>query len=58
MTHSLFFPLLVSTVVSYIISFEVARELSRFCKMARRSKIVGPRYGIYQGCGAGAVCKI
>jgi len=23
---------------------EVARKLSRFCKMARRSKVVGPRW--------------
>jgi len=31
------------SVVLYIILLEVAREFSRFCKMARRSKLVGPR---------------
>jgi len=30
-------------VVLYTILLEVARELSRFRKMARRSKVVGPR---------------
>ena len=30
-------------VVLCIILLEVARELSRFCKMVRRSKVVGPR---------------
>jgi len=29
-------------VVLYIILLEVACNLSRFCKMARRSKVVGP----------------
>jgi len=47
MTHSLIFPFLVLHIVnllfSNIILLEVARELSRFCKMARRSKVVGPR---------------
>jgi len=43
MTHSLVFPFLVPTVVNllfyigYIILFEVARELPRFCKIVRRS---------------------
>jgi len=32
------------SVVLYIISLEVALELSRFCKMALRSKVVGPRW--------------
>jgi len=31
------------SVVLHIILLEVARKLSRFCKMARRSKVVGPR---------------
>jgi len=31
------------SVVLYIILLEVVRELSRFRKMARRSKVVGPR---------------
>ena len=35
----------VESVVVYIVSSEVAPELSRFCKMARRSKAVGPRWG-------------
>jgi len=30
-------------VVLYIILLEVARELSHFCKIVRRSKVVGPR---------------
>jgi len=29
--------------VSYMILLEVARELSRFCRMAQRSKVVGRR---------------
>jgi len=29
-------------VVLYIILLEVALKLSRFCKMAQRSKVVGP----------------
>jgi len=48
MTHSLLMPILVfnvESVVVYIVSSEVAPELSRFCKMARRSKAVGPRWG-------------
>jgi len=28
----------------YIILLEVGRELSSFCKMAHRSKVVGPRW--------------
>jgi len=31
------------SVVLYIILLEVACESSRLCKMARRSKVVGPR---------------
>jgi len=41
MTHSLIFPFSFNyfeSVVLYIILLEVARELSRFCEMARRSK--------------------
>ena len=32
------------SVVLYIILLETARKLSRFCKMARRWKVVGPRW--------------
>jgi len=40
-----YLPFLVSceSFVSYIILLDVARKLSRFCKMSRRSNIVGPR---------------
>jgi len=41
MTHSLIFPFSFNyfeSVVLYIILLEVARELSRFCETARRSK--------------------
>jgi len=48
LTHSLVFPFSVLTVViccfiDYIILLEVACELSRFCKMAHRSEVVGLR---------------
>ena len=49
MTHSpntTIFPFrclnLLNRLVSYIILLEMARGLSRFCKMARRSKVHGP----------------
>jgi len=51
MTHSRIFPFLVlkkccESVVLYIILMEVARKLSRFCKMARsrRWKVDDPRW--------------
>jgi len=47
MTHSLIFLFSFNCcefVVLYIILLEVARELSRFCKMAHRTKVVGPRW--------------
>jgi len=34
------------SVVLYIISLEVARELSHFCKMALRLKVVGSRWSL------------
>jgi len=39
MTHSL----ILLHCCLYIILLEVARELSHFCKMACRAKVVGPR---------------
>jgi len=36
------------SVVLYILVLEVARELSRFCKMARRSKMLRPCCSTYQ----------
>jgi len=47
-THSLVFPFLCFNCcfVGYILLLQVARELSRFCKMARRSEEVGPRCSI------------
>ena len=39
-----FFSFKCEAVVLYIILFEVAREFSRFFKMARRSKVVGPSW--------------
>ena len=49
MVHSLNSPIFTFkscqsvVLILYIILLEVARELSRFCKMARRSNVVGPR---------------
>jgi len=40
----LFLILCYEAVVLNIILLEVARELSRFCKMVRRSKVVGQRW--------------
>jgi len=44
LTYLLFFIFrYCESVVLYIILLEMARKLSRFCKMARRYKAVGPR---------------
>jgi len=46
MTHLLIIPFLVLNVANmlfYTYLLKVARKLSRFCKMGRRSKVVGPR---------------
>jgi len=47
--HSLIFPFVVSNVVNLVFHtvhhfIGSGRKLSRFCKMARRSKVVGPRW--------------
>jgi len=50
MTHSLIFTFLVlngvtcESVVLHNILLEVDRESSRFCKVTRRSKVVGPHW--------------
>jgi len=47
MTHSHISPYnfkCCASVVLYIILLEVTRKLSCFCKMARRWKVIGPRW--------------
>jgi len=34
----------IGSFIGYIILLEMAHELSRFCRMARRSEVVAPRW--------------